>query len=248
MKNDYHIHSEISADCELSAEKLINKAIERKYNRIAFTEHLEILSPKWSFHPDITFPDYMDYFNSLKEKYSEQIEILGGVEIGEYQVTIPQVEDYFGDLRPDVVVGSVHTLLPDRNISIPFERPLSPQEVLDYYKANLELVEKCEIDILGHLGIFTRYLKHDISIALPICRDIFQVMLAKNIALEINFSGLRKSTKQFMPHFEVLEEYAKQGGKRVAMGSDTHMIEDFDDYYDEVIEILKEHDYGFEII
>lgn len=240
MKKDYHIHTKISEDCKLPAEELIAKAIEKGYTTIAFTDHLEMLFPKWSFHPDMTFSKYIAYFASLKDKYSTQIEILTGVEIGEYHVTIPQVKDYFGDLKPDLIIGSIHTLLPDTNISIPLEQALTPQEIIKYYKANLELVEKCDIDILGHLGIFTRYLKHDITHALPICRDIFQVMVAKNIVLEINYSGLRKTTQQFMPHFEVLEEYAKQGGKRVSIGSDTHVISDFDDNYDRVIEILEE--------
>ena len=38
-----------------------------------------------------------------------------------------------------------------------------------------------------------------------VAEAVFQVMVAKNIVLEINYSGLRKATQQFMPHFEVLE-------------------------------------------
>lgn len=248
MKKDYHIHSYFSKDSKLCPEKLIAKAIELKYTKIAFTDHLEFLFPKWSFHEDISFENYFDYFSELNLEYASQIEIIRGVEIGEYYETKAQARDYFGALRPDLILGSVHTLLPDRDISVPFKKPLSKKEISNYYKLNLRLVEECDLDILAHLGIFTRFLPHDIKVGLPICRDIFQVMLEKKIALEINYSGLRKPTKQFMPHFEVLDKYASEGGKLISIGSDSHVLSDFDDNYDQVIRILEERGYPFEII
>lgn len=248
MKKDYHIHSFFSADSKLIPEKLIEKAIELKYSEIAFTDHLEFLFPQWSFHEEHSFKEYYDYFSDLRTKYASQINIVMGVEIGEYYKTILQVRDYFGDLKPDLILGSIHTLFPKKDISLPFDKALSEKEIINYYKYNLEMVEKCDIDVLAHLGIFTRFLQHDIKIGLPICKDIFQVMLEKKIALEINYSGLRKLTKQFIPHFEVLDQYAIEGGKLISIGSDTHQVSDFDDNYDKVIEILEEKGYPFEVI
>lgn len=245
MKSDYHIHSYFSKDSKLNPDEIIKKAIDLKYSKIAFTDHLEFLFPQWSFHNEVSFSDYYNFFSELKAKYISEIEIIRGVEIGEYYQTVSQVRDYFGDLRPDLVLGSVHTLLPNKDISLPFEQALSQKEIISYYKANLELVEKCDIDVLAHLGIFTRYLHHDIKAGLPICRDIFQVMQEKKIALEINYSGLRKTTKQFIPHFEVLDLYASEGGTLVSIGSDTHQLSDFDDNYNEMRRILEEKRYPF---
>ncbi len=245
MKKDYHIHSNFSKDSKLNPDKIIKKAIELKYSQIAFTDHLEFLFPQWSFHQEVSFPEYYNYFSQLKAKYASEIDIIRGVEIGEYYQTISQVKDYFGDLRPDLILGSVHTLLPDRDISLPFKQALSEREIMDYYKVNLELVEKCDMDILAHLGIFTRYLVHNIKAGLPIFRDIFQVMIERKIALEINYSGLRKATKQFIPHFEVLDLYASEGGKLISIGSDTHQLSDFDDNYDQVVKVLEERGWDF---
>lgn len=248
MKKDYHIHSYFSADSKLNPEKLIEKAIELNYSKIAFTDHLELLFPQWSFHEEYTFKDYYGFFTDLKVKYASEIEIVRGIEIGEYQKTISLVRDYFGDLKPDLILGSIHTLFPKKDISTPFEKPLTETEIIKYYKYNLEMVEKCDIDILAHLGIFTRFLQHDIKVGLPICKDIFQVMFEKKIALEINYSGLRKATKQFIPHFEVLDKYAGEGGKLISIGSDTHQLKDFDDNYEQVITVLEERGYPFEVI
>lgn len=248
MKKDYHIHSYFSKDSKLNPEELIKKAIELNYQEIAFTDHLEFLFPQWSFHEEYSYQEFYDFFTSLKAKYVSKIKILRGIEVGEYQQTKAQVLDYFGDLKPDIILGSVHTLLPNRDISLPFDQPLSEKEIVAYYKENLKLVEDCHIDVLAHLGIFTRYLPHNIKAGLPVCRDIFQVMKEKKIALEINYSGLRKSTKQIIPHFEVLELYASQGGSLISMASDTHQLSDFDDNYDQVIRILEQNKYGFIVV
>lgn len=248
MKKDYHIHSYFSKDSKLNPEKLIQKAIDLNYSQIAFTDHLEFLFPEWSFHEDVSYSENYNFFSDLKAKYADRINILRGIEIGEYYKTTSQVKDYFGDLKPDLVLGSIHTLFPKKDISLPFEQPLSESEIIKYYKYNLEMVEKCDIDILAHLGIFARFVSHDIKAGLPICRDIFQVMLEKKIALEINYSGLRKSTKQMIPHFEVLDKYAIEGGTRISIASDTHQLSDFDDNYEQVMTMLKEHGYPFEII
>ncbi len=244
MKKDFHIHSHISKDSRQNPEEIILKAIELNYDEIAFTDHLEFLFPKWSFHQDYSFAKYMNYYTELQEKYADKIKILRGIEIGEYQETKSQVEDYFAGSRPDIVLASIHTILPDKDVSLPFTNPLSQQEIIKYYKANLQLVENCDLDILAHLGIFTRYLKHDIKPALPVCKDIFQVMLEKNIALEINYSGLRKANKQFIPHLEVLDLYASQGGRLISIGSDSHQLSDFNDNYDETWRILNANGFG----
>ncbi|MBI9032124.1 histidinol-phosphatase HisJ family protein [bacterium] len=248
MKKDYHIHSYFSKDSKLDPDKLIQKAIELNYQEIAFTDHLEFLFPQWSFHEEYSYQDYYDFFSLLKAKYAPKINILSGVEIGEYHQTKTQVTDYFGHLKPDLILGSIHTLLPKKDISLPFQEPLSPAEIISYYKSNLELVETCDLDILAHLGIFTRFLPHNIKVGLPICKDIFQVMKEKNIALEINFSGLRKTTKQFLPHFQVLDLYAMEEGKLISIGSDTHQLSDFDDNYDNVLSILDEKGYPFLVV
>jgi histidinol-phosphatase (PHP family) len=244
MKKDYHIHTHISKDSKLNPDELILKAIDCNYAEIAFTDHLEFLFPQWSFHQEYSFVDYLDFFTNLQEKYSSQIKILRGVEIGEYQETKEQVLDYFAGLRPDIILGSVHTILPDKDISLPFAKPLSKQDIISYYKANLKLVEKCQIDVLAHLGIFARYLQHNIKEGLPICKDIFQVMKEKEIALEINYSGLRKVTKQIIPHLEVLELYANEGGELISLGSDSHQVSDFDDNYEKTWAILKDNGFG----
>lgn len=249
MKKDYHIHTHFSKDSKLNPDDLIIKAIESDYAEIAFTDHLELMFPQWSFHQEYTFADYLGYFTNLQEKYASQIKILRGVEIGEYQETKEQVLDYFAGLRPDIILGSVHTILPNKDISLPFNKALSKQDIVNYYKANLELVENCDIDVLAHLGIFARYLKHDIKAGLPICKDIFQVMRERKLALEINYSGLRKLTKQIIPHLEVLELYALEGGKLISIGSDSHQVSEFDDNYDKVWTMLQENGFGiFELL
>jgi histidinol phosphatase-like PHP family hydrolase len=55
---------------------------------------------------------------------------------------------------------------------------------------------------------------------------------------------LRKVTKQIIPHLEVLELYASEGGKLISLGSDSHQVSDFDDNYEKTWAILKDNGFG----
>ncbi|OQY38194.1 MAG: hypothetical protein B6226_04000 [Candidatus Cloacimonetes bacterium 4572_65] len=238
MKKDYHIHSLQSPDSSLNPVELIKKAIKLNYETIAFTDHYEPTDPDESFHSALSFIEYLNYFHKLRDTYKDKINILAGVEIGEYHLAKSAVEDYFQGYRADVILGSVHVLEPKRYISMPFKPLLNQKEITAYYKSNLKLVEECDIDILAHLGIFMRYDNHNITHVKPIIRDIFQVMIEKKIALEINYSGLRKSTRSIIPQISTVEQYATEGGSLISIGSDTHIIDHFDDHYDEAVKIL----------
>ena len=62
-------------------------------------------------------------------------------------------------------------------------------------------------------------------------KDIFQVMIDRDVALEINFSSLRKPYSRLIPEPEQIELYRSLGGVLFSIGSDSHMLEHFDMHY-----------------
>lgn len=241
MKIDYHLHGEFSSDSLMSYDKLCSKAIQNGYQEIAITEHFDFLASE-IYHFGI--PPYENYFRRIREiknKYP-QIKIYCGVELGEYHRIKEIADAVMAHEKPELIIGSIHILSDGKNISIPFNEPMNDAQVRDYYKENLRLVESCDIDILGHLGIFKRYYNKqpDEMQFHPIIDKIFTTMIKKNIALEINYSPLRKSYKQLLPEPLYIKRYLKLGGRLLSIGSDSHSINQFDDHYGEAIAMLKD--------
>jgi histidinol-phosphatase (PHP family) len=231
MKYDYHIHTEDSFDSTIKAEALAIRAIELGYDEIAITEHLDLLPEELSVNGLPSLTKYKARIRALQAKYS-QLSILCGVEIGDYHRVKDFAASLIAGLDFDLVLGSVHFLANHTNVAMPLKKPLTDAEVTEYYQHNLELVSTCDIDVLAHLGVYKRHYKYvpDESMALPIIKSIFEVMITRNIALEINFGALRRGYPNFHPEPEHLELYHNMGGKLFSVGSDAHHLQNFDDF------------------
>ena len=234
-KVDYHLHTEYSYDSKLKAEDLIVKAIQLNYSFIAITEHLDLLPQELSAFGLPPFKKYVRRMKELREKYaSEPLCIVCGIEVGDFQRVRLQANDLLAELDLELRLGAVHFLSDHTNVAIPLPKPLDQDQTVDYYRQNLTLVETCDIDVLAHLGVHKRYYSAapDESDFHGLLKDIFQTMIERRIALEINFSGLRKRYNRILPEPEQIELYRELGGNLFTLGSDAHQPEDFDAHYE----------------
>ncbi|PKN72143.1 MAG: histidinol phosphatase [Candidatus Cloacimonetes bacterium HGW-Cloacimonetes-3] len=240
MKYDYHLHTEDSFDSKIKAEELVQRAIELGYDEIAITEHLDLLPEELRTNGLMSLSKYHSRIRALQHIYP-QLRILCGIEIGDYH----RVKDYAAGLIEgldfDIIIGSVHFLSDHTNVAMPLLNPLSEAQVKEYYEFNLELVSTCDIDVLGHLGVYKRYYKSipDETMFLPLIREIFATMIKRGIALEINFGPLRRGYKYYHPEPEHLELYRAMGGNMFSIGSDAHRLADFDDYMHCIPELYR---------
>ncbi|MDD4223573.1 MAG: histidinol-phosphatase HisJ family protein [Candidatus Cloacimonetes bacterium] len=237
MKIDYHLHTEYSYDSKLKALDLINKAIELKYDQIAITEHLDLYPYELSRFGLPSFSRYLRQVRSLQEQFaSSPLRIICGVEIGDFQRVKAFADEFLAELEFELRLGAVHFLTDHTNVAVPLRRALSKADHEDYYRQNLALVSNCDIQVLAHLGVHKRYLTRqpDEQHCLGLLRDIFQAMIDRRIALEINFSALRKPYARVLPDLWQIELYRSLGGKLFSIGSDAHLLEHFDLNYDKL--------------
>lgn len=240
MRVDYHIHSLHSPDSKQLIQPLVEKAIQLQYNEIAFTDHYDLLPSEIR---RFGVPAYIVNRNeilSYKEQYP-LLRILHGVEIGEYHRCKSMVDEIIGQDVPDLKIASIHVLPDGKNISVPFQPLLTKEETASYYLENLKLVNLTDFHVLGHLGIHKRYfaIDRDSKELNPILKDIFQAMKDKRMALEVNYSGLRKTRHSILPSRDHLEQFMIEGSGILTIGSDSHTIDDFDDHYDDAIILLR---------
>lgn len=223
----------------MQPEALIQSAIKKNYSEIAFTEHIDFLEKNHHFIK--TFPSYLKTLQNYKKKYTN-MKILTGVEIGEIHRTNDECSQMLSNYKIDLLIGSIHILKNSKNISTPLDFELDNNLIKNYYEENLELCSTGNFHILGHLGIYKRYLRQspDETKYLKIIKKIFSEIIKKDIALEINTSPLRKPLGKIIPEPKFIKLYKKMGGKLITLGSDTHALKDFDKHYSSVIKILED--------
>ncbi|HDS02114.1 MAG TPA: histidinol-phosphatase HisJ family protein [Firmicutes bacterium] len=219
---DYHLHSQFSADSKADPVQIIERALEIGYSEIAFTEHYDKNPVDVQAYGEPPHASYKTKIQELKAVYEGRITILCGFEVGEMH-RFP----YRGEVM-DLLIGSIHRTSEDQNLSDVPRFPFTEKMIDDYYEENLTLAETGGFDILGHLGIYMRYDKEipDITARKPVMEKIFQALIRQEIALEINFSGVRKTLGAAIPVLQILCLYRQCGGKLLTFGSDAHVTQD----------------------
>jgi histidinol-phosphatase (PHP family) len=238
FKTDLHIHSLYSTDSQINPDDLLEKAIRCNYDAIAITDHFDIIASELSTHNVMSFEKYCLILDTLKKRYS-LIRLIQGAEVGEYHWFKTEIDGIFNYRRPEFIIASIHFLSDRLNISVPFEPMLSDEQQRDYYQLNLDMVQKADFDILGHLGIFKRYIVHDSSCCRDLIEDIYKTIIKKGIALEINYSGFNKPVNRLIPYPEEIALYADMGGRLISIGSDSHKLEQFDSHHKRALQEIE---------
>lgn len=249
-KIDTHIHGEFSSDSTNRYEDIIQAAISRKYEYICFTEHMDLVPFEMVNYGVLPLRKYFNRISDLKEKYQGQIVIGFGIELGESHLTLDKAKELFQIITPDYIIGSLHLLKSLKNLSTPINFSLQDNIIMQYYQEVKEMVIKGGIDSLGHLGIFKREMqdpsfRNDQPYG-EIIQEILTLMIERRIALEVNYSGYRSSWQMHLPGMNVLKLYKSLGGDLLTIGSDTHHLRQFDDFYDQTLHNI--HSCGFKNI
>lgn len=248
---DSHTHTHFSMDSVADPEEHILFALDKKIDKIAFTDHVDRVDNSLDFYYD--FDAYIDELSALKSRYAGKIDVLIGCEIGLNPSLNSIIEPIMDDARFDFFIGSLHTLN-DADIASSV-RHLNDgfSDYYDaYYRAMLEAVEKTEgFQILGHIDYLDRYLA-DKSMIPPfetyedLLTEILKVAIKKDIAIEYNTGGFFRGLDYANPKDAILTRYRELGGRRICLSSDAHRSKDVARGFDEASIHLK--DLGFDTI
>lgn len=269
VKADYHLHTEFSDDSVEPMEFMIDRAIELGFDEICFTDHVDY-GQKWdwddpeltkktrqSFTPDQTrriewnsntnYPEYFAKLDRMRVAYKDKINIKSGLELGVMNETIPiynaLIDKYYDKL--DFCLLSLHQI---RNLSLwsgNFMRGRSQDEyVPDYYEEVLRVSQNFDgYECLAHLDLITRYDSHGpypFEKVKPIIEKIFQTIIKKEKAIEINTSSWKYGLSDTTPCRDILKYYYEMGGKLITIGSDSHNVEHMGEYIDRAKDIFRE--------
>ena len=218
-RENLHIHSEYSWDCNMKLEKIVTGLIDNGVNIAAITDHVE---PDREELKEVIEKFKIRNFeiDKLNYQYKGKIKLLKGMEI-----TLPhKYLKYCKELNKldnDVIMGSVHKVPRAKNDLE--EKNYSYQ----YYQQILDMVNNSDIDIVGHLDYINRYFKKDHADYKQLC-DIFMAIKHHKMVLEANASAFRRCNQLCFPSPEKLNVY-KEMVKEITIGTDAHQEDELVD-------------------
>ena len=224
--SDLHVHSTNSFDGRGTVAAMCERAVELGLERIAFTEHVD-------FEPTDIGYGYYDYERSLRdiaaarEQFGNSLAILNGVEV-DYQPAFHQdVVRFLSDKHFDLVIGAAHYVnhqwverdyLPGRDMAETYPA---------YFRAIRAVAVSGLFEVLAHFDLCKRlghvfYGPYDPRDFRGVIREALAAMVERDMALEINTSGLRQPPGEPYPPAQVVQWFRELGGRRICLGSDAH--------------------------
>ena len=246
MKADFHVHTSFSADSETAPEAMIERAIELGMKTICFTDHEDYDFPRDHGIFEIDKEAYFDKLGRLQEKYSKQLDILIGIEVG----IQPQTGEHNSQLTKeypfDFVLGSVHAI---DGYDLYFGKIFEGRREEEAYRKTFEetmidMKNNPDFDVLGHLDYIVRYGEmreqaYSYSRFSDIIDEILRYLITNGKGLEVNTAGWKYGLNFAHPHPEVLKRYRELGGEIITVGSDGHRPEHLAYDFHRVDELLK---------
>lgn len=247
---DTHSHTFRSFDGLYRVEELLDSAIEKGIQTVAITDHVEM---DWFYghvreYNKTAYNSYAEVTKAKKD-YEGKIEVLVGIELGEPCYNLKQTELLLSQHNYDMVIGSLHNLEGWNDFSqLDYVNGgFDIYEMLHtYYNDQKEMVEWGGFDTLAHIIYPMRYLVGKYGIYVDKSKiqkdvdELLDLLAQKDIALEINTSGLRQTIGTTMPDIDYIKRFKELGGKHVTCGSDSHTTADMGAGIHKGWEIAKE--------
>ncbi len=224
---DYQVHSFRSHDGLASIRDQCQRAVEIGLDEIGFSEHKDF-DPA---DPTVNYFDYEAYMTEIEQAraiYEGQLLIRAGVEI-DYQVRFEnQIGSFLDTHEFDFVLGSVHYVAGQMLMTPDYNRHRTRETAYrDYFAAVADSIDSGLFDVVAHLEYANRrgleaWGPYNPARFRNELNDLFALMIARNMPLEINTAGLHQGLEITYPTAATLALYAAQGGRRISIGSDAH--------------------------
>ena len=257
FKCDYHTHTNFSFDGvpDSTPDSLCLAAIANGVTDLAITDHFEC---NWRSDATYTPFDADEHYNAImaaKEKYKDKLNLTYGIEIGQCNQVPGEASALLEKHSYDFVIGSIHNVRGEVDFyywdfgSI-FADPNKGQDYVGkmferYCDELCEVIDTLgKVDTIAHLTYIYRYCAlsgnhYDFMKHAPHAEKLFQKMIAKDIALEVNVSTLWKGLGFAMPDRDFLSRYKDCGGKLITVGTDTHSPEHVGECIEDGFSILR---------
>ncbi len=247
---DLHVHTSFSDDGEGTIEEFCERALELGIRELGFAEHVDLCpaDPHYNF---LDYGSYHDAVHAAREKYKGRLSIRLGLEITYLPSIAGEIRSWLEGKDFDYLIGAIHLLddgqacVSEEDTAHEYFKSRDPVEAYEnYFDHVLELVKSGLFDVLAHLDIINRYGlnylgRFNYGQFYGQIRRILEGVIKRDMALELNASGLRKNINIPHPHPDILKIYYELDGRLVLPGSDAHSPEDLGACLPEAVEFAQ---------
>jgi histidinol-phosphatase (PHP family) len=250
---DTHVHTTFSPDGISPMEAYAALIDEGRLEGIGFAEHLDFMPECGAYG----FFRREEYLSSIKAYNDKDYKFFAGVEIDYNKKIEQEILQHLRDNKYDFSICSVHMIhglsVSDRTSVEHFADPQTFRTLVDaYYREIACTLTVPEFQVIGHAGIYKRYLEESFYEQYKFTVWIRELdhALAKLCArsdkiLEVNTSGLFAHSCATVPNREFLKLYHSYGGRMVSIGSDAHNVAHAGRGIDTALRLLAEIGFGY---
>lgn len=228
---DLHLHTRFSWDAQQKMEELAQKAAAEKMHTICLTEHIDLMD---GHHHNYKKFDYKVWADTAKRCRQIFPNLKIGIEAGETHDYMDRFKRFMDGKEFDFIIGSVHSIGAHTPV---FDKYFDQYDTIDeaykhYLEEEYKLIKRGGFDVAAHLTLVhrqggKRFKKPVYEAYKNEIEDILKLMIASNIGIEVNTSGLtRFPAKDFIPDRQVIQAYVHLGGDIITVGSDGHKLSD----------------------
>ena len=244
---DTHTHSVHSFDGSESIEDMCRSAIQKGLSVLVITDHAEAMEgvPYGAFERERIAKQKAD-IDAAKEQFHGQLDVLFGCELGQPHLNPSYADKILEEYSFDFVLGSLHFFHNNEDL---YDVIYTPENVdariCQYFSETMEMIETGGFHSMGHLDYIMRRLQPCYQGLPTYCgyeeqvSQILEMLVQRDMAIEVNTSGLRKWLNCIGMEDWVLRRYRELGGRYVTIGSDAHCKEDIGSGRAEAYALLK---------
>lgn len=230
---DYHVHTKASHDALGCVDEYCDAALGAGIGEIGFVNHLD-LDTGLAHCRKYDHAAFAAEVEAARAKFPA-LRLKVGIEVTHQPQFARDIERYLSELQFDFAMGSIHILgktefcISEEAGSEKYfgEIEDSAEAYRKYFDAMAELVRSGIYDVAGHFDLIKRY---GALLAGPLesrkfyspIRQSLEGMIKRDMALEVNASGLYHACRETYPSYNILTLYAELGGRRITVGSDAH--------------------------
>ena len=243
---DAHLHTELSPDSAVPLELYCAQAAERGVREIAITDHLDFMPGA----PAYAYASYQRHEREVRaaaERWAGRVTIRFGVELTYESRYEDAIREHLRTHSYDYSIGSVHAMSDgpygrSRVASFVAGKSLA-EATAPYFAEVAAAIQSGLFDTIGHLDMIKRYLIRwwpaaDYAAIPEVYEPLLVALVESGMALEMNSSGLRHPTGETYPGPWVVARFRELGGRRVTVGSDSHLPNCFAFGIEEACEIV----------